>query len=85
MNTNDSRFKQSFYKNPYLFKSNADGLFDTMFSYLRVWYGIQVGLLNPAIELVFKNNTTPKHAIVETKKDRKGKNKTKIRYVKSWL
>lgn len=82
MKTDNFQFKQSFYKNPYLFKSNADGLFDTMFSYLRVWYGIQVGLLNPAIELVFKNNTDQKHPVAETKRDRKGKNKTKIRYVK---
>lgn len=82
LKSEDFRFKRAFYKNPYLFKSNADGLFDTMFAYLRVWYGIQVGLLNPSVEHVFKDNTDPKHPVVETKKDRKGKTKTKIRYVR---
>ena len=82
LKTEDLRFKQSFYKNPYLFKSNADGLFETMFSYLRVWYGIQVSLLNPAIKEVFTEHANPKHTIAETTKDRKGKTKTKIRYVK---
>ena len=82
LKSEDHRFKRAFYKNPYLFKSNADGLFDTMFAYLRVWYGIQVGLLNPSVEHVFKDNTDPKHPFVEKKKDRKGKTKTKIRYVR---
>jgi hypothetical protein len=50
--------------------------------YIPVWYGIQVGLLNPAIKLVFDKHTDPKYAVVETKKDRKGKKKTKIRYVR---
>lgn len=85
LKTEDHRFKRSFYKNPYVFKSNADGLFDTMFSYLRAWYGVQVGLLNPSIELVFRDNTDPKHTIIETKKDRKGKLKTKIKYVRKIL
>ena len=75
---------QTWYKN--YFKENTElhlleDMCDFASVYVPVWYGIQVGLLNPSIELVFKNNTVPKHAIVETK-DRKGKTKTKIRYVK---
>lgn len=50
--------------------------------YIPVWYGIQIGLLNPAIKTVFEKHTNPKYVIAETKKDRKGKTKTKIRYVK---
>ena len=55
---------------------------DSIASLIPVWYGIQVGLLNPTIKEVFKEHTDPKFPIVETKKDRKGKTKTKIRYVK---
>ena len=55
---------------------------DSIASLIPVWYGIQVGLLNPTIKEVFKEHTDPKFPIVETKKDRKGKAKTKIRYVK---
>lgn len=76
---------QTWYKN--YFKENTElhlleDICDFASVYVPVWYGIQVGLLNPSIELVFKNNTVPKHAIVETTKDRKGKAKNKIRYVK---
>ena len=38
--------------------------------------------MNPSVEHVFKDNTDPKHSVVETKKDRKGKTKTKIRYIR---
>ena len=62
--------------------SNMEALLSIISEYIPVWYGIQVGLLNPAIKLVFDKHTNPKYAIVETKKDRKGKRKTKIRYVR---
>lgn len=50
--------------------------------YIPVWYGIQVGLLNPVIKEVFDNNCNHKFPIVDHKKDRKGKVKTKIKYIK---
>ena len=50
--------------------------------YIPVWYGIQVGLLNPVIKEVFDSNCNKKFAIVDHKKDRKGKVKTKIKYIK---
>ena len=62
--------------------SNMKAILNILSEYIPVWYGIQVGLLNPAIKLVFDKHTNPKYAIVETKKDRKGKKKTKIRYVR---
>ena len=62
--------------------SNLEAILNIISEYIPVWYGIQVGLLNPAIKLVFDKHTNPKYAIVETKKDRKGKTKTKIRYVR---
>jgi hypothetical protein len=62
--------------------SNMKAILNILSEYIPVWYGIQVGILNPAIKLVFDKHTNPKYAIVETKKDRKGKQKIKIRYVR---
>ena len=61
---------------------NKQNMINIVSDYIPVWYGIQIGLLNPSIKKVFEEHTNPKHAIVETTKDRKGKTKTKIRYVK---
>ena len=68
------------------FKENTDmSGFNDLYEYAQVqlccWYGIQIGLLNPAIKLVL-DDAAKKHAIVTQKKDRKGKTKTKISYVK---
>lgn len=76
---------KAMFADPTCSTANMELFYDTVSDYIPVWYGIQVGLLNPTIEEVFKRHTNPKFAIVDNKKDRKGKTKTKIRYVKKLI
>ena len=73
---------KTIFTDPVYSASNAEALPSIVSDYIPVWYGIQVSLLNPAIKEVFDTHTNPKYAMVDNKKDRKGKTKTKIRYVK---
>lgn len=82
--------KIGFYKNKYFFNSNSAGLFYTMMQYLYAWYGIQIALLNPHIEFVFKESSTmsafemPQNSSRNSKNKKNKKKPSKIKYVKRY-
>lgn len=61
-------------------ETNMDVIWADIENYLKIWYGIQLALLHPIIQNVFKHPTTEKIAHEEPKKG--GKTRTVYTYIK---